>query len=89
MENIALYAPMAIYVITLLVQLKIFARTEELLALKTELFQYINEHYISTNNYEINHKALQDQMNSIAHEISEVKNLLISIISNQTTNSKK
>lgn len=84
MENIALYAPMAIYVITLLVQLKIFARTEELLALKTELFQYINEHYVGISHYNENHKALQEQMNNISHEISEVKTLLINIISYQT-----
>lgn len=84
MENIALYAPMAIYVITLLVQLKIFARTEELLALKTELFQYMNEHYVGISHYNENHKALQEQMNNISHEISEVKNLLINIISRQT-----
>lgn len=84
MENIALYAPMAIYVITLLVQLKIFARTEELLALKTELFQYMNEHYVGISHYNENHKTLQEQMNNISHEISEVKNLLINIISRQT-----
>lgn len=84
MENFVLYAPMAIYVITLLVQLKIFARTEELLALKTELFQYMNEHYVGISHYNENHKALQEQMNNISHEISEVKNLLINIISRQT-----
>jgi len=89
MENIALYAPMAIYVITLLVQLKIFARTEELLELKTELFQYMNEHYVGISHYNENHKALQEQMNGISHEISEVKNLLINIISRKTTNLKK
>lgn len=83
MENIILYAPMAVYVITLLIQLRIFARTEELLTLKTELMQYMSEHYVGIQHYGENHKALQDQMNGISHEISDVKNLLINIISSQ------
>lgn len=80
MDNIALYAPCALYVITTIIQLKIFARTDELAALKAELITYTTEHFVKQETYQDNHKALQNQMLQIHQDVSDVKNLLIGII---------
>lgn len=82
-KDLLYFAPIAIYLITLFVQLRIFARTEELLALKSELFQYMSEHYLSVAHYNENHKALQEQISDMSHEVSDVKNLLITFVSQQ------
>ena len=41
MEELSLYAPLAIYVITLAIQLKIFARADELTKLEAKLMTYM------------------------------------------------
>lgn len=80
MDNLIIFAPFALYVITTLIQLKIFARTDELSALKAELITYAAEHFVKQDTYQDNHKALQDQMLQIHQDVSDVKNLLIGII---------
>lgn len=79
-EELSLYAPLAVYVITLLIQLKIFAREEELTKLEAKLMTYMAENFVREENYRDNHKALQDQMAQIHNDVSDVKNLLIGII---------
>lgn len=80
MDNLAIYAPCALYIITTLIQLKIFARTDELATLKAELIGYMAEHFVKQDTYQDNHKALQNQMLQIHQDVSDVKNLLIGII---------
>lgn len=83
MDNLIIYAPYAVYVILTLINLKIFARTEDLKGLKAELMTYASEHFVSREVYSDNHKALQDQMLQIHTDVSDVKNILIGIVSGQ------
>lgn len=80
MDNLIIFAPCALFIITTLIQLKIFARTEELTALKAELITYAAEHFVKQDTYQDNHKALQNQMLQIHKDISDVKNILIGIV---------
>lgn len=80
MEELNIYAPLAVYIITLLIQLKIFARAEELTKLEAKLMTYMAENFVREENYRDNHKALQGQMAQIHQDVSDVKNLLIGII---------
>jgi len=78
--DITIYAPYAVMTLTFLIQLRIFARTEELKKLESYLMTYAMEHFVTKDMYADNHKALQNQMLQIHHDISEVKNMLISMI---------
>lgn len=97
MENIQLYGPYVLAVILILLSLKIFARTEDVVQLevkvqeteteirnlKAELVTYASENFVSKDTYSDNHKALQDQMLQIHQDISDVKNLLIGIVNDR------
>lgn len=85
MENWLVYAPCALFVITTLVQLKIFARAEELTKLEARMTKYINDNFVRRDTYTENHKSLQEQISQIHQDVSDVKNLLISIVNNQHT----
>lgn len=85
MQDFIILAPAALYIITLIIQLKIFARVDELAALKAELITYAAEHFVKQDTYQDNHKALQDQMLQIHQDVSDVKNLLIGIINNRNS----
>lgn len=80
--EVFLYASVAIYIMQLLVSLKIFARTDELKELKAEIL----EKCIIKDVYNENHRALQDQMLQIHQDISDVKNLLITVVNNNYRN---
>ncbi|MCD8179773.1 MAG: hypothetical protein LUE98_21185 [Tannerellaceae bacterium] len=80
MEHIIIFAPCAVFVITLLIQLGIFARTSELASLKAELIKYVSEQYISKNDYWDNHKSLKEDLSQMRQDIADVKNLLINIV---------
>lgn len=80
MDNLIIYAPCLLYIITTLVQLKIFARSEELTQLEARMTKYINDNFTRIQTYSDNHKALQEQISQIHQDVSDVKNLLISII---------
>ena len=82
-EHLIMYAPYVLFVITSLISLKIFARTEELSKLKADLMTYAAEHFVSKDTYSDNHKALQDQMLQIHQDVSDVKNILIGIVNNR------
>lgn len=87
MDNWIIYAPCAIFVITTLINLKIFARTEDLTKLEARMIKYTNENFTPKDIYSANHKALQEQISQIHQDVSDVKNLLISIInSNHSRN---
>lgn len=81
MDNLLLYAPCALFVITTIVSMRIFARTGDVKAMEAKLMTYAMEHFVTRDIYADNHKALQSQMLQIQHDISEVKTILINISS--------
>lgn len=78
-NNLIIFAPCAVFVIVLLIQLNIFARTSELKAIETKLMTYAMEHFVTRDTYNLNHKALQDNLSQIRQDISDVRNLLITL----------
>lgn len=80
MDNWIIFAPCALFVITTLVQMKIFARSEDLTKLEAKLITYVNETFVKESVYADNHKALQIDITQMRQDISDVKNLLIGII---------
>lgn len=83
MENWLVYAPCALFVITTLIQIKVFARSEDLTKQEAKMTKYINDHFVRRDTYTENHKSLQEQISQIHQDVSDVKNLLISIVNNQ------
>ncbi len=86
MENIIIFAPCAVFVITLLIQLGVFARSSELLNLKAEMFEYVAKNYLSKDIYADNHKSLQEDLTQMRQDIADVKNLLITIVTKNSSN---
>ena len=83
LDNLIYYAPYIFIIISILVNLKIFARTDEIKELKAEVMTYAVEHFVTKDTYSSNHKALQDQMLQIHQDISDVKNILIGIVNSK------
>lgn len=81
MEQYVMYGACALYVINTIIGLKIFARTEELNKLEASLMKYAMEHFLSKDTYNLNHQFLQEQIVDIRKDISDVKDLLIKVIS--------
>lgn len=81
MEQYVMYGACALYVINTIIGLKIFARTEELNKLEAQLMKYAMEHFLSKDTYNLNHQFLQEQIVDIRKDISDVKDLLIKVIS--------
>ncbi len=86
MENIIIFAPCAVFVITLLIQLGVFARSSELLNLKAEMLEYVAKNYLSKDIYADNHKSLQEDLTQMRQDIADVKNLLITIVTKNSSN---
>lgn len=78
-NHFIIFAPCAVFVIVLLIQLNIFARTSELKAIEAKLMTYAMEHFVTRDTYNLNHKALQDNLAQIRQDISDVRNLLINL----------
>ena len=85
MDNIIIYAPYAVFVVIFLIQLNIFARTSDVKAIEAKLMTYAMEHFVTQNTYNLNHKALQENLSQIRQDISDVRNLLINLSSNHST----
>lgn len=86
MNEISTFAPYVLYVITVLISIKVFARSDELPLMKAELLQYINENFVKENTYNANHEALQSEISQIRQDISEMKTLLINLSGNRSIN---
>ena len=86
MEYLQVYAPYALFILNFLLALKLFARTDELEKLKSELMKYSMEHFVTKDIYADNHRALQEQISQMRQDVSDVKNLIISDISNRRQN---
>lgn len=85
MDNIIIYAPYAVFVVIFLIQLNIFARTSDVKAIEAKLMTYAMEHFVTQNTYNLNHKALQENLSQIRQDISDVRNLLINLSNNKNT----
>lgn len=81
-EDWIIYAPCVLVAISVLINLKLFARYDEITALEAKLMTYASEHFVGKDTYSSNHKALQDQMLQIHQDVSDVKNILIGIVNN-------
>lgn len=86
MNNIIVFAPCAVFVITLLIQIGVFARSSELLSLKAEMLEYVAKNYLSKDIYADNHKSLQEDLTQMRQDIADVKNLLITIVTKNSSN---
>lgn len=77
MEILIEYAPIILVVIGFATAYKVFVTPGQLSELKTQLIEYIAEHYVSDKTYRENHRNLQEQLALIHQDINDVKNLLI------------
>ena len=77
MEIFIEYAPIILVVIGFATAYKVFVTPGQLSELKTQLIEYIAEHYVSDKTYRENHRNLQEQLSLIHQDINDVKNLLI------------
>lgn len=77
MEIFIEYAPIILVVIGFATAYKVFVTPGQLSELKTQLIEYIAEHYVSDKTYRENHRNLQEQLALIHQDINDVKNLLI------------
>ena len=77
MEIFIEYAPIILVVIGFAAAYKVFVTPGQLSELKTQLIEYIAEHYVSDKTYRENHRNLQEQLALIYQDINDVKNLLI------------
>ena len=56
------YAPVIIVVMGFFIAYKIFVTPQQLSNLKSELIEYISDHYVSDKTYRENHRNLQEQL---------------------------
>lgn len=86
MNQIIEYGPLVVVLIMFFVQYKIFVTPSQLSELKSELIEYMAEHYVSERTYRDNHTSLENRMDRIDKNVNDVKNLLISIIQRNNSN---
>lgn len=86
MENFINNAPYLVMAIAFFIQYKIFVTPNQLAEFKTDLIEYIANHYVSDKTYRDNHNSLETRMDNIAKDVSDVKTLLISIVQNKHSN---
>ena len=80
MEKFIEYAPLILVIIIFFIQYKIFVTPQQLTELKSDLVEYISEHYVSEKTYRDNNINLENRIDRIAKNINDVRTLLISII---------
>lgn len=86
MENFIEYAPTIVVVIAFIGAYKIFATPNQLSDLKSELIEYMSEHYVSEKTYRDNHTSLENRIDNIDKNVNEVKTLLIKIVQDNFLN---
>lgn len=74
------YAPIVIVVIMFFLQYKIFVTPAQISELKSELIEYIAEHYVSEKTHRDNNTSLENRIDRIDKNVNDVKTLLISIV---------
>ncbi len=79
-NNIVLYGTTALAVLHIIMGLNIFARNSEVKSLEAKIMELLAKNYLLKDTYADNHKALQEQMLQLQHDISDVKSLLITAV---------
>ena len=80
MEKFIEYAPLILVIIIFFIQYKIFVTPQQLTELKSDLVEYISEHYVSEKTYRDNNINLENRIDRIDKNINDGRTLLISII---------
>lgn len=80
MEKIIEYAPIILVIIVFFIQYRIFVTPEQITALKSNLIEYMAEHYVSEKTYRDNNISLENRIDRIDKNVNDVKTLLISIV---------
>lgn len=72
-----------VYVITLLLQIKIFARTDEVKNLEIQLIKYVNDNFVQNKIYMDNQNEMRKQLSQVHADINDIKEILISMVKKQ------
>ena len=80
METFIEYAPLVIVIIMFFLQYKLFVTPDQIAEVKSELIEYMAEHYLPERTYRDNHTSLENRMDSIDKNVNDVKTLLISSV---------
>lgn len=80
MEKFLEYAPVIIVAVIFFIQYRIFVTPAQLNSLKSDLIEYIADHYVSGKTYRDNHLSLENRIDRIDKNVNDVKTLLISIV---------
>lgn len=80
MNSILEYAPILIAAVIFFLQYKIFVTPKELTELKSNLIEYISEHYVSEKTYRDNNFSLEKRIDGIDKNVNEIKNMLINYV---------
>ena len=65
MEKFIEYAPLILVIIIFFIQYKIFVTPQQLTELKSDLVEYISEHYVSEKTYRDNNINLENRIDRI------------------------
>lgn len=79
-EKFIEYAPLILVIIIFFIQYKVFVTPQQLTELKSDLIEYMSEHYVSEKTYRDNNINLENRIDRIDKNINDVRTLLISII---------
>lgn len=79
-DHIVIYGTTALVVINIIINLGIFARSSDLKALEAKIADKLSKEYVQKDVYADNHKALEAQILQLQHDVSDVKSLLITAI---------
>lgn len=80
MDKIIEYAPIILVLIVFFIQYRIFVTPEQITAMKSNLIEYMAEHYVSEKTYRDNNISLENRIDRIDKNVNDVKTLLISIV---------
>lgn len=80
MEKFIEYAPLILVLLMFFLQHKIFVTPEQISELKSELIEYITEHYVSAKTHRDNNISLENRIDRIDKNVNDVKTLLIRIV---------
>lgn len=86
MEKFIEYAPIILVIIIFFIQYKIFVTPQQLTELRSDLIEYISEHYVSEKTYRDNNNNLESRIDRIDRNVNDVRMLLISLIKNNNIN---
>lgn len=85
MENFMEFAPTILVVMGFFIAYKIFVTPEQLSSLKSDIYEYMSQHYVSEKTYRDNHISLENRIDRIDKNVNDVKNLLIRIVQRNST----